>query len=219
MSKSNKPKAVIFDFDGTFCNVQPILHLIDYSDPNLTAFHEATHTADENKKVFKLLEETQAAQITPILISVRGEMWRGVTTDWLGKRDFVPEHFHMRRDDDTRPHAEIKREILRALKEDFDLIAGIDDDPKNIIMFDEEGIPGIVVPGYNGIDDPNTMEVPDWWHGLVQAPVEPPLSPALHFPTRSQFPSQGDQRCMAPVMSAGGAPCILRPHKGNHRSR
>lgn len=219
MRKKNKPKAVIFDFDGTFCNVQPILHLLDHSDPNLTVFHEATHTASENKKVFALLEATQAADITPILISVRGEMWRGVTTDWLGVRDFVPEHFHMRRDDDTRPHAEVKREILRSLKAEFDILAGIDDDPKNIVMFEEEEIPGIFVPGHNGIDDPDTMEIPDWWHDVIIGSAEQTPVPALHVPTRAQAAAPG-VLCYFPVQSAEGAPCILKtPHKGRHRSR
>jgi phosphoglycolate phosphatase-like HAD superfamily hydrolase len=219
MRKKNKPQAVIFDFDGTFCNVQSILHHLDYSDPHLTAFHEATHTAPENKKVFELLEATKAAGITPVLISVRGERWRGVTTNWLGVRDFVPEHFHMRRDDDTRPHAEVKREIIKALKEEFEILAGVDDDPKNIVMFEEEEIPSIFVPGHNGIDDPDTMEVPEWWHDvIIGSPDQAPV-PSLHVPTRVQTASPGGF-CYVPVKSAEGAPCILKaPHRGNHRSR
>jgi beta-phosphoglucomutase-like phosphatase (HAD superfamily) len=219
MRKNNKPKAVLFDFDGTFCNVQPNLHLLDHSDPHLTNFHEATHTADENEKVFGLLQDTQAAGLTPLLVSVRGEMWRGVTTDWLSVRDFVPEHFHMRRDDDTRPHAEVKREIIRALKEEFDIIAGVDDDPKNIVMFEEEGIRSIFVPGHNGIDDPDTMEIPDWWDDVISSSAEQPPVPSLHVPTRVQMDSSG-ALCYFPVKSADGAPCILKtPHGGKHRSR
>lgn len=219
MRKKNKPKAVLFDFDGTFCNVQPILHLLDHSDPHLTNFHEATVTTSENKKVFKMLEQTEEAGITSVLVSVRGEMWRDLTTGWLGERGYTPEHFHMRRDDDTRPHAEIKREIIRALKEEFDFIAGIDDDPRNTKMFEEEEIASILVPGNNGIDDPDSMEIPDWWYETLAVNSQRSATPALHVPTKSLSVAVG-VLCYAPVASAGGAPCILKtPHRGNCRSR
>jgi hypothetical protein len=125
----------------------------------------------------------------------------------------------MRRDDDTRPHAEVKREIIKALKEEFEILAGVDDDPKNIVMFEEEEIPSIFVPGHNGIDDPDTMEVPEWWHDvIIGSPDQAPV-PSLHVPTRVQTASPGGF-CYVPVKSAEGAPCILKaPHRGNHRSR
>ena len=220
-SKNDLPPAVIFDFDGTFCDVRPILHLLDRNDRHLTAFHEATHLAPENRNVFDLHAEVKEAGITDILISVRGEMWRGVTTSWLADRNYEPEHFHMRRDDDERLHAEIKREIIAKIKEEWNVLAAIDDDPKNIAMFEEENIPAILVPGYNGTDEPSGMIIPQWWNTDVLRYYTPEQStvPSLHVPTRAEIVVSGSL-CHQPVKSAQNAPCILKtPHRGSCRSK
>jgi phosphoglycolate phosphatase-like HAD superfamily hydrolase len=218
--KNDLPPAVIFDFDGTFCDVRPILHLLDRSDRHLKAFHEATHLAPENKNVFDLHAEVKEAGITDILISVRGEMWRGVTTSWLAQRDYEPEYFHMRRDDDMRPHPEVKREIIAGIKQEWNILAAVDDDPKNIVMFEEEGIPAILVPGYNGTDEPSSMVIPQWWNDVVRYHTpEPSLVPSLPVPTRAEIVVSGSL-CQQPVRSAQNAPCILNaPHRGNCRSK
>lgn len=214
------PQAVIFDFDGTLCDVRSILHLIDRDDPHLSAFHENTHTAPPNEKVFAMLREVQAAGITPILISVRGEMWRDVTEGWLAHRDYEPEFFHMRKDDDKRPHAEIKREIIAAIRKEYNIVGAVDDDPKNISMFDDESINSILVPGYNGTDDPNEMIIPDWWRDVVSAGnAAPAPARALPVPQRVQFNRSG-ATCQMPVKGAENAPCILKsPHNGRCRSK
>ena len=163
------PKAFIFDFDGTLCDVRGILQYIDRSDKYLSAFHEATHTAPENKIVFALLEQVIAAGITPILISVRGERWRSLTEEWLGNRNFTPEVFHMRDDEDLRTGAEVKRDILRGLTREWNIVGAIDDDPKVAEMWESEGVPTIFVPGYNGTDDPSTLTIPEWWSTTIVA--------------------------------------------------
>lgn len=217
---ANLPQAVIFDFDGTFCDVRGILPYLDHTDKNLVEFHERTHEAPHNQKVFDLLDDVQKAGITPILVSVRGEMWRDVTVGWLSQRDFVPEIFHMRADDDTRPHAEIKREVVEKIRTEFNIVAAVDDDPKNKKMFEEEEINFILVPGYNGIDDPNSMVIPEWWDDLVRAKIQAPFpASALPVPERAYFKRSG-ATCQLPVKSAQDAPCILRVlHAGNCRSR
>lgn len=214
------PQAVIFDFDGTLCDVRSILQYLDHSDPNLHEFHTRTHTAPHNEKVFSLLRDVQAAGITPILISVRGEMWRDLTTNYLVERDYTPEIFHMRKDDDTRAHAEVKREIIASIKGRFNVVAAVDDDPKNVKMFNEEEIPPILVPGYNGTDDPNDMVIPEWWSELVNTEAAAPNpTTALPLPMRSEF-SRSGATCRLPVKGAENAPCILRsPHNGNCRSK
>jgi hypothetical protein len=147
-------------------------------------------------------------------------MWRDVTEGWLAKRDYEPEFFHMRKDDDKRPHAEVKREIIAAIRKEFNVVAAVDDDPKNIKMFSEEGVNPIFVPGHNGTDDPNDMIVPDWWKELVNTEAAAPSpTSALPLPMRSEF-SRSGASCKLPVKSAENAPCILKsPHGGNCRSK
>jgi phosphoglycolate phosphatase-like HAD superfamily hydrolase len=167
LSREELPKAFIFDFDGTLCDVRGILHHIDRSDQHLSAFHEATHTAPENEVIFALLRQVIDAGITPLLLSARGERWRAVTVDWLGKRDYVPEIFYMRDDDDLRTGAEVKRDILRGLEREWNIVGAVDDDPKVVEMWESEGVPTILVPGYNGTDDPSGVVIPEWWSETI----------------------------------------------------
>lgn len=165
------PKAFILDFDGTLCDVRSILHLLDRNDQHLVAFHEATHTAPENEIVFAILNAVVEAGITPILLSARGERWRSITTDYLVQRQYTPEIFHMRADDDLRSGAEVKRDILRVLSREWNIVGAIDDDPSVARMWESENIPVILVPGYNGTDDPRSIVIPEWLNDLVELKI------------------------------------------------
>lgn len=168
LEQQELPKAFIFDFDGTLCDVRSILHHIDRNDQHLVAFHEATHTAPENEIVFAILNAVIEAGITPILLSARGERWRSITTEYLAQREYIPEIFHMRADDDLRTGAEVKRDILRGLSREWDIVGAIDDDPSVAQMWASENVPVILVPGYNGTDDPRSIVIPEWLHVLVE---------------------------------------------------
>lgn len=165
------PKAMIFDFDGTLVDVRGILPLIDRSDKNLTAFHLATHLAPANDFVFEMVEQVIALGIQPILITARGEMWREVTVDKLITHGFNPQHFFMRKDDDFRPGSEYKRELFLNLRKEWDIVAAIDDDDSVVAMWESEQTPVIHVPGYNGVDDPYSVEIPEWWNQLISGLV------------------------------------------------
>lgn len=171
LDRDELPKAFIFDFDGTLCDVRGILQFIDRSDKHLVAFHEATHTAPQIELVFYLLERVIAAGITPLLLSARGERWRTVTVEWLEQRSFTPEIFYMRDDEDLRTGAEVKRDILQGLLREWNIVGAVDDDPKVVEMWESEGIPTIHIPGYNGTDDPNGAVIPEWWETTVTISV------------------------------------------------
>lgn len=166
-SFSALPPAFIFDFDGSLCDVRRILSYLDHSDPHLVEFHTRTHLAVENPLVFSLLQQVKAAGIQDILISARGERWRGLTGDWLKGRGHEPEYFYLRDDDDRRPGHAYKRGLIADLRTRWTIVGAVDDDPKVVRMWEEEGIPSLFVPGYDGVSDPATMVIPDWWHDVI----------------------------------------------------
>ena len=49
---------------------------------------------------------------------------------------------------DNRPDYEVKRDILRELRESYEIIHAWDDNPSVIKLWQEEGIPVTIVPGW-----------------------------------------------------------------------
>ena len=74
-----KPKAIIFDMDGTICNVESIRYLVDPGDPNFTEkqfkrFHEELINCPAHQKVVDAFHDAKANGFVVIVATARTQL-------------------------------------------------------------------------------------------------------------------------------------------------
>lgn len=150
-----KPKAIIFDVDGSLVNVSSIRHHLIPSDPRFTgkkdfdAFHSESVNCPANEDVklmFKIGQESLGLKV--IVVTARQEKYRPHTSWWLSEQGLHPTEHHHRQNGDFRKDVEIKREILADLRKRYDIVQAWDDNPAIIELWKSEGIDTVEVPGW-----------------------------------------------------------------------
>ena len=153
-------REIICDIDGTLADIKHRLHYVKGSKtcgevhPELDVYHEGgLHEVKKNWPGFfseiandtprpEVLSEILALSKTHniVLVSGRPEDYKKQTIDWLNKYEIPYETLIMRRKGDTRNDDIIKKEIFDKyfLKENVDLV--IDDRPRVIAMWREQGL-------------------------------------------------------------------------------
>lgn len=150
----SKPKARLYDVDGTLCDVAEIRYLVDPGDPNyrgyrdFDTFHAQSIDCPPHQRVLDAVAQDVEDGVLVIVVTARGEKWRTLTRWWLHMHGIFPEEQHHRERYDTRPDTEVKRDILNHLREKYDIIGAWDDNPRIIALWESEGIPVEVMPGW-----------------------------------------------------------------------
>ena len=144
------PSAYIFDVDGTLANVDPYLHHVRGSNRDYEAFHEASIDALPNIEVVEMLNHAFFDQMHVIIVTSRKEKWRGLTSYWLAKNDIGHHALYMRSDDDNRPDYEVKKDILLKIKNHWNVIHAVDDNPNVIRLWENYGIPTTKIGTWDG---------------------------------------------------------------------
>ena len=142
--------AYIFDVDGTLANVDPYLHHVRGSNKDYEAFHEASVGALPNIEVVEMLNHAFFDQMHIIIVTSRKEKWRGLTSYWLAKNDIGHHALYMRSDDDNRPDYEVKKDILLKIKNHWNVIHAVDDNPNVIRLWEDHGIPTTKIGNWDG---------------------------------------------------------------------
>lgn len=153
---SARKNAVIVDMDGTLANVSTIRHLVDgiNSKKDFNAFHAASEFVPANKQAIDFCRRHHKDGVAIVIVTARMEEWRPHTKRFIDRelteRHGVPiaDQFH-RADRDYRKDYEVKKEILAKVREKYDVIGAIDDNPNVITLWEEEGIPTELVPGWD----------------------------------------------------------------------
>lgn len=145
-----KPTAVIFDVDGTLCDVSAIRHLVAHSSKfrNFDHFHRASVFAPAHNHVLEDLRAALAAGHHVFIVTARNEKWLELTMNWLGQVGAEFHGIHARGLEDQRPDREVKRDILEIIRRTHEVVHAWDDNPNVIALWEEEGIPVTVVPGW-----------------------------------------------------------------------
>lgn len=147
---SLSPSAYIFDVDGTLANVDPYLHHVRGSNRDYEAFHEASIDALPNIEVVEMLNHAFFDQMHVIIVTSRKEKWRGLTSYWLAKNDIGHHALYMRSDDDNRPDYEVKKDILLKIKNHWNVVHAVDDNPNVIRLWENYGIPTTKIGTWDG---------------------------------------------------------------------
>ncbi len=88
------------------------------------------------------LVDLLADDVVVVLVTARPTTIRAVTLDWLARHEVRWDLLVMRAGHDYRPARVVKREVVGLLRAvDFDLRLAIDDDHRNVAMFEAEDVP------------------------------------------------------------------------------
>lgn len=156
MKFKGRREAVICDVDGTLADVSSIRHLVDgiNSKKDFNAFHKASEFVPAHRQAVEFCIRHHKAGDKVLILTARMRMWEGATARFL-ERELVPHAPYvapiwMRADGDYRKDYEVKKEILAAIRQTYNVVAACDDNPNVITLWEEEGIPEIeIIPGWD----------------------------------------------------------------------
>lgn len=144
-----KRKAVIVDVDGTLVDVTSVRHHVLERPKDFDAFHAGAEQCPPIPLTLALVEALgPTAEI--IVVTARMRKWEASTRRWLDKHLAGRySHLYMRANGDYRRDVEVKLEILDAIRETHDVVFAIDDNPAVVALWESEGIPCAIIPGWH----------------------------------------------------------------------
>lgn len=142
-------KWIICDIDGTLADITHRLEYVKKIPKNWKSFFENLDKDLVRKEIVEMVLNYQKQGFSIIFVSGRPETYRKKTKEWIENVAFKDVRFHegeeyatilMRKATDKRPDDITKKEILYTYfnKEDIELI--IDDRPRVLRMWAEEGL-------------------------------------------------------------------------------
>jgi phosphoglycolate phosphatase-like HAD superfamily hydrolase len=146
---SELPEAVIFDVDGTLCDVRSIRHLVAGPRRDFHSFHMRSVDCPPNEEVKEAAHHARQVGRAVIVVTARMECYRHVTSMWLALNQIPSDALYMRRDGDFRKDFLVKREILAKIRRRWNPVHAWDDNPEVIALWQQENIECTVVPGWD----------------------------------------------------------------------
>lgn len=141
--------AVIFDMDGTLCDVSSVRHFVAQRPKNFDAFHSASIDCPPHGDVLHGVTSAREHGHAVLVVTARRFQWRYHTILWLAENGVEYDELYMRPDDDHRADVEVKRDVLRRIRRDgYDPVLAWDDNPNVIGLWESEGIGVRLVPGW-----------------------------------------------------------------------
>jgi phosphoglycolate phosphatase-like HAD superfamily hydrolase len=145
-----KPKTIVFDMDGTLTDVSSLRHLVKkgLKDRNFDEFHRRSVDCPPINWVKAHAIMAKELGFTVIQVTARQEKYRPHTSWWLADNRVPSDLLVMRPNGDFRADYEVKKEILNRLLKSYDIVKAFDDNPSIVTLWQELGIPCVVVPGW-----------------------------------------------------------------------
>lgn len=137
----NKPIAVIFDVDGTLCDVSSIRYLVEGKKKDFDLFHKKSFHCPPNSIVAEETRRLRQNGLSIVVVSGRKSRYLDITMQWLIKNVIPYQMVLLRDDNDYRSDVEVKRDMLIKLRKHYQIIHAWDDRPSVIDMWESEGIP------------------------------------------------------------------------------
>lgn len=157
MTMTPSRKAVILDCDGTLVDVTGIRHYVVLEHPDSPGyrdyerFHKASAWCPPIKDVVAEATNWWLMGYEVLVVTARKERWRSLTKAWLDQHRIHHSKLYMRGDDDNRPDAAVKADILQKIRsEGYQVVHAYDDNPSIVKLWKMEGILTTEVPGWMG---------------------------------------------------------------------
>lgn len=146
--------AVIYDMDGTLCDVRGIRHHVMGKKKNFHKFHTESVNCPGNMDVVEAAKTDHRAGRKVLIVTARAAKYGTHTAFWLAAQGVEYDAMYMRADGDYRQDSTVKHEILDQIKRDgYNVIRAYDDNPNVIQVWQQAGIETIVVEGFGFEED------------------------------------------------------------------
>ena len=153
---TGKHKAMIVDMDGTLVDTSSLHDLLreirrpdgTWDRDGLLQFNERTRECPAIWETVDICEGYWSQGIDVVVMTAREEKHRSLTKTWLHKYCVPYKALYMRADGDLRSDREIKKDLLEEVREYWDVVFAIDDNPSIIELWKDEGIETRTVPGW-----------------------------------------------------------------------
>lgn len=131
---------IICDIDGTIANCKHRQHFLADGNKNWKAFFDEMGLDTPIKETIDYIQKQHDSGIDIILVSGRPDSYKKTTMLWLDVHKVPYKTLIMRRSGDNRPDEDVKRDILNQYFKRDKIVHVIDDRPKVIRMWKEEGL-------------------------------------------------------------------------------
>jgi hypothetical protein len=141
--------------DGTLADVSSIRHhLTKYDETKRTVvkhfhrFHAESVSVPPHDHVVNSAQMAHMLGHAVLVVTARKHMWRHHTAWWLALHNVPSDMLMMRGNEDNRKDYEVKKDMLDTLRKAYDIIHAWDDNINIIRLWQENGIPTTIVPGW-----------------------------------------------------------------------
>lgn len=146
MPEDTRPKAVVFDIDGTLSDYRHRAHHITPPKRDWPGFFAEMEDDGLIEECFQMVLEAQKAGYKVIILTGRPDTYLQKTLRWLEKHAVLHDAVFLRPADDWRPGAILKAEIYeKHIAPFYNVIKAVDDNPKIIAMWQALGIPTVFI--------------------------------------------------------------------------
>lgn len=143
-----KPKAIVFDVDGVILQTDFILqeiHQLGLKGEGKWDYFYGKCNCDEVKPINSMVDLYKSVRyssnaLTCIVCTARNENSRKETLLKLAECEILCDKIYMRGADDKREDTEVKRDLLKQIMEEYDIVAFIDDSLRNCEVAKDLGI-------------------------------------------------------------------------------
>jgi predicted secreted acid phosphatase len=130
---------VIFDIDGTLADVSERVHHLEKKPKDWDAFFQGIPQDKAIRSMVRLCNILHESGLKILLCSGRSEQYRPETVEWLAQQGVEYHELILRRDNDKRSDAVVKREMLAGL--DRSKILFVVEDRREVVeMWRSEGL-------------------------------------------------------------------------------
>ena len=137
---------VLVDIDGVLSDASGRQHYLFGDNKEWWNFFEAAIDDPPIVESIQLVDRLTQNH-TIVLLTARPKRLAEITINWMTQNNIRWDGLEMRRDDDNYTSSpDVKKEILYSLQSrGYEPTLAIDDDPRNLVMYQIEGIPTVYI--------------------------------------------------------------------------
>lgn len=139
--KTQLPKAIICDLDGTLCNISHRQSYVQSKPKNWKAFHQALSKDILYEFCAEMLQMYHERGYAILLVTGRPEEYKCQTQQWLKDHKIQYDALWMRKSGDFRKDFLIKKEIFQdSIRDLYRIIFVLEDRYQVVKMWREQGL-------------------------------------------------------------------------------
>ena len=137
-----KRNCVIFDLDGTICNVSHRQQYVASKPRNWNAWNKGLVNDVPHQPVKIVFDSIQKAapDIDILLVSGRSDDYYNETVEWLNRYNYSYNKLYMRKQGDYRDDSIVKTEIADEIEKTYNILFVFDDRKRVVDMWVNRGI-------------------------------------------------------------------------------